>query len=48
MIDDDYVEYCRKNCNRKVTIKDIINDVEHNCNFCDVPYIYLEELVYDY
>lgn len=45
MMNDEYVEYCRENCNRKVTVEDIIHDVEFGCNFCDVPYIYLERLI---
>ena len=42
MLECEYVEFCERNCNRKVTVKEIINDID--CNFCDVPYIYLGEL----
>ena len=38
---NEYVLSCKENCNRNVTVNDIIQDID--CNFCDVPYIFLEK-----
>ena len=32
---------CKLECNKEVTIHEILNDTE-KCNFCDIPYVYLE------
>ena len=39
IMSDGYIPYCKKSCNREVTVNEIINSTE--CNFCDLPYIYL-------
>ena len=38
----DTIAFCKKNCNRDVTLDDILTDTKY-CNFCDVPYIYIEK-----
>ena len=39
----DTIVFCKENCNRDVTLDDVLNDVEF-CNFCDVPYIFIDVL----
>lgn len=40
-IEKEIKKICNISCNRNVTIHEILNDME-KCNFCDIPYVYLE------
>lgn len=43
IMSDGPIPYCKKTCNREVTVNEILHDVD--CGFCDLPYIYLGEAV---
>ena len=41
MNSEDYIPFCKKECNLDVKYIDIIYNM--HCNFCDIPYILMGE-----
>ena len=42
MIEDKILQVCKEECGKNVTKEDILTDTK-KCNFCDIPYIILEQ-----